>query len=289
MVTGWKKLSGNWYYFQSNGAMFGKGWHKIGSHWYYMYDSGAIATNTWVGNDYFDNSGAWVPGKTRYQQGWVKNGTRWWYRHSDGSYTKNGWEKINGQYYLFDSSGYMLTGWQKVKGTWYYLQSSGAMMGQGWHQINGNWYYMYSSGAMAANTWIGNYYVNASGVRSEAPKEYDLLEVCPPYQTSASILSNFSMGGTKYSSGISCSGYALYNFGKNYTTLSFDLGHRDDYFMEENQTLSIYLDNKLVRSIDLDPWALPGHYTVNVSGAQQLKISGSTYAGVFALGNLKVR
>ena len=164
MVTGWKKINGNWYYFQSDGAMLGRGWHKIGSHWYYMYKSGIMASNTWIGDDFVDANGIWFPEKIRYQEGWVKSGSRWWYRHADGSYTKNGWERINGCYYLFDKSGYMLTGWQKVGGNWYYLRNDGAMFEKGWHKIGNNYYYMYASGAMAKSTWIGEYYVNASGI-----------------------------------------------------------------------------------------------------------------------------
>ena len=33
----------------------------------------------------------------------------------------------------------------------------------GWQQIGGKWYYLQSNGAMAADTWIDNYYVDASG------------------------------------------------------------------------------------------------------------------------------
>ena len=33
--------------------------------------------------------------------------------------------------------------------------------------IGGKWYYLESSGAMASDTWIGEYYVNASGVWEE--------------------------------------------------------------------------------------------------------------------------
>ena len=34
----------------------------------------------------------------------------------------------------------------------------------GWKQIGNTWYYFYSGGGMASNTWIGNSYVNESGV-----------------------------------------------------------------------------------------------------------------------------
>ena len=298
MVTGWKKISGNWYYLQSDGAMLERGWHKIGSRWDYIYKSGIMASNTWIGDDYVDANGVWIPGKVRYQEGWVKSGSRWWYRHADGGYTKNGWEKINGQYYLFDSNGYMLNGWQKVKGTWYYLQSSGAMMGRGWHQINGNWYYMYDSGAMAANTWIGEYYVNDSGVRVESKKEYDLLEVCPPYKTQRyEKWSNLSMAGIEYNSGISIggtgywgeTGYALFNLSGKYTTLSFTVGNIDSRGVAWEESLSIYLDGELAWSIDLDPYALPVQYTVKVAGAKQMKMEGSLWAGDFGIVNLKIK
>lgn len=163
MATGWRNIGGTWYYLHESGAMLGEGWHWLGEKCYYMHGSGAMAANTWIGNDYVDNSGAWIPGKVKTQSGWIQNSGRWWYRHADGSYTRNGWEKIGGQWYLFDNAGWMLTGWQKVGGTWYYLQESGAMLGEGWHWIGGKCYYMYGSGAMAANTWIGNDYVDGSG------------------------------------------------------------------------------------------------------------------------------
>lgn len=162
MVTGWVNMNGTWYYYApGNGGMYGQGWHWINGKCYYMYASGAMAANTWIGNDYVDGSGAWVPGYARAS--WIKSGNRWWYRHSDGSYTRSGWELINGTWYHFDGSGWMQTGWLNLNGTWYYLAPSGAMYGQGWHWINGKCYYMYASGAMAANTRIGGYYVDGSG------------------------------------------------------------------------------------------------------------------------------
>ena len=42
------------------------------------------------------------------------------------------------------------------------MSASGAML-TGWQQISGKWYYLQSDGAMAADTWIDNYYVDASG------------------------------------------------------------------------------------------------------------------------------
>ena len=161
MITGWVKLSGTWYYLTGSGAM-ATGWIQVGGTWYYMNTSGAMVTDTWIGNNYVDGSGAWIPGKVKAQAGWIQSGNRWWYRHADGSYTKNNWEAINGTWYYFDGAGWMVTGWIKLSGTWYYLTGSGAMA-TGWIQVGGTWYYMNASGAMVTDTWIGDNYVDGSG------------------------------------------------------------------------------------------------------------------------------
>ena len=44
---------------------------------------------------------------------------------------------------------------------WYYYKN-GVML-TGWQVVNGTWYYMEENGLMASDTWIGDYYVDASG------------------------------------------------------------------------------------------------------------------------------
>lgn len=165
MKTGWLNYYGSWYYLgtKDDGAMK-TGWQQVGGTWYYMYDSGVMAANTWIGDYYVNNSGAWVVGKVKPQPKWIKSGFRWWYCHSDGSYTTNGWEYIGNTWYYFDGAGWMQTGWLQTGGHWYYLggANDGAMK-TGWQQVKNVWYYMYESGEMAADTWIGEYYVNADG------------------------------------------------------------------------------------------------------------------------------
>ena len=189
MVTGWVRLSGTWYYLTGSGAM-ATGWIQVGGTWYYMNASGAMVTDTWIGNNYVDGSGAWIPGKVKAQAGWVQSGNRWWYRHADGSYTKNNWEAINGTWYYFDGAGWMVTGWIKLSGTWYYMNASGAMVtdtwigdnyvdGSGawvqgktraqayWVQNNGGWLYVQEDGSYAKSTWKTidgkEYYFGADG------------------------------------------------------------------------------------------------------------------------------
>ena len=163
MVTGWLKLPSGWYYLTGSGAM-ATGWIQLGNTWYYLNESGTMQADTWIGNNYVDGSGAWIPGKVKAQAGWVQSGSRWWYRHVDGSYTRNNWEMINGSWYYFDGAGWMTTGWLKLGNNWYYLNPDNGAMATGWIQLGSTWYYMNGSGAMETDTWIGNSYVDANGV-----------------------------------------------------------------------------------------------------------------------------
>jgi uncharacterized repeat protein (TIGR02543 family) len=177
MATGWLKLGNTWYYMNGSGAML-TNWQKIGGIWYYFNGSGAMLTN-WqkIGGNwyYFNESGkmltGWqIIGKTWYYMngsgamltGWQKISGSWYYMNGSGAML-TGWQKISGSWYYMNGSGAMLTGWQKISGSWYYMNGSGKML-TGWQKIGGSWYYMNGSGAMASNTWIGNSYVNGSGV-----------------------------------------------------------------------------------------------------------------------------
>ena len=62
MATGWLKLSSGWYYLTGSGAM-ATGWVQVGNTWYYMNESGVMQADTWIGDNYVDGSGAWIPGK----------------------------------------------------------------------------------------------------------------------------------------------------------------------------------------------------------------------------------
>ena len=74
--------------------------------------------------------------------GWKKDEKGTKYQRANGSFAKDEWEPVNGIWYHFDENGYMQTGWLNLDGTWYYLNDDGSM---------------------AKDTWIGTYYVDASG------------------------------------------------------------------------------------------------------------------------------
>ena len=164
MVTGWIKLSGTWYYLTGSGAM-ATGWIQVGGTWYYMNASGAMVTDTWIGDNYVDGSGAWVQGKTRAQAYWVQNNGGWLYVQEDGSYAKSTWKTIDGKEYYFGADGYMVTGWLKQGSTWYYLKPTAKNSTE-------------KVGEKAYNYWvgtagIGGYYIDKYG-RMVAGKDYSL-------------------------------------------------------------------------------------------------------------------
>ena len=141
MVTGWLKLDGIWYYFNTSGARISNCWYWVGNQCYYFDKDGKMASDTWVGEYYVNVSGAWEPGKKKENNEsvqkpeqkpamapakaqWVNTSGRWWYRHADGNCTKSGWEYIENEWYYFDKDGWMTTGYQNVDGTWYYLKKN---------------------------------------------------------------------------------------------------------------------------------------------------------------------
>jgi len=138
LITGWKYVDGDWYYFNS-AAKDGRdkgymqtGWLDYNGNRYYFYGNGQMAT------------------------GFINLGDDYYY-YLDESDTS--------------SMGTMKTGWQKIQGKWFYFNTTPGsgflgMMKKGWQKIDGNWYYFYyDEGSMAHDTWIDGYYVNSNGVR----------------------------------------------------------------------------------------------------------------------------
>ena len=110
MKTGWQQIENNWYYFDGSGAMK-TDWILLGKTWYYMepdgkmvtgrqtirekeyyFDAsgamktgwiklegkdcyynpdGALMKDTWIGDYYVDETGAWIPNK--FKPKWIKD------------------------------------------------------------------------------------------------------------------------------------------------------------------------------------------------------------------------
>lgn len=137
LQTGWRSISGSWYWFDPSTGAMASGWIWDGSNWYYANVIG------------------------RMQTGWVRNGGSWYYLEDSGAMA-TGWRMVDGYWYYLSGSGAMLTGWQKLGGSWYLLDDSGAMK-TSWQKVDGVWYFLSDSGAMVHDFWVGDYYLTTSG------------------------------------------------------------------------------------------------------------------------------
>ena len=122
MATGFlKRMSGEWVYADSDGALV-SGWVRDGGQWYYLDPASHVMAT-----------------------GWVADRGSWYYLTGSGAMAI-GWVNDGGTWYFLNASGKMATGWVKDRGTWYYLAPSGAML-TGTHVINGRTYVFDDSGA----------------------------------------------------------------------------------------------------------------------------------------------
>ncbi|PXV85577.1 glucan-binding repeat-containing protein [Lachnotalea glycerini] len=178
--TGWKKIDGNKYYFDSKGVMK-TGWQTINDKKYYFNESGVMQTGfqTIKKKTYYFNK------KGVMQTGLTKVGSSKYYFDNKGR-MKTGWKTVNSKKYYFDSAGTMTTGFQEIKGKTYYFNKQGVMqtgltkvgskkyffdskgrMKTGIKTINKKKYYFDSTGAMQTGFQEINgktYYFNKSGV-----------------------------------------------------------------------------------------------------------------------------
>lgn len=295
MATYWRVVGGKWHYFGADGAER-YGWLKLGSTWYYLDENGEMQTN-WQKIDgswyLFDGSGAMVTQ-------WKSVYGAWYYFGSDGA-MRTGWASVGGTWYHFDENGIMETEWTYVDGEWYYLGSNGAMYGGGWHYISGAWYYMYSSGVMARNTWIGDYFVNGSGVMVDASQGVYLLDVMKPYITPGDYYEytnkTFAMGGDYYTNGFACrSGYeraTYFNVAGKYKKISFILGSLDNNQIETTGTeVRILADGKQVASFETKRGDLPKACEASINNCKQLQIvvqCKEYMGGMVGIAELKVK
>ena len=122
METGWKQLSGVWYYFNPNGGFMQTGWIQTNGKWYYL-DAGTGGMKTgWIENPV--GSGDWYyldpnDGGAMHGGGWMQLGGKWYYLNpvADGTWGKQiqGWVQDGGYTYYMQAStnpaeGWMLTG-----------------------------------------------------------------------------------------------------------------------------------------------------------------------------------
>ena len=183
IATGWQEWQGSKYYLNSDGTMRSNEWRlddtgkirylcswggayknrsaKINGR-SYTFNNNADVTNTqWIAMD-----GTWKLAKDgRIATGWQTWENNLYYLNSDGSMKANEAFTDGGKLYFFRSwGGAYKNCWYTSNGKKYYLHDNSAAYQNEWLKADGKWYYFQSDSTMAIDTWIDNYYVNASGV-----------------------------------------------------------------------------------------------------------------------------
>ncbi len=145
--------------------------------------------------------------------------------------------------------------------------------------------------------WVATGFVNASlsGSSGSDDTDYDptegkslLLSVCPPYETAGYEKSDLiKMGGDNYVNGFTLAreGYALFNLEGKYSTIEFDFGHVDQTEMKD-ATIQFTLDGVTGKVIEAHAGDLPQHYSIDVTGVSQVKITTSGYWTTYGFANL---
>lgn len=130
---------------------------------------------------YYDSNGEIVlhklitiKGKTYYfdRNGYLKKNCLFTYRsntyyaNKSGVIAKNKFVDFeNDTRFFFDKDGKQVTGFVNYNGHTYYCPASGSVFKKCWKKIGSYYYYFRSGGYIAKNTWIDDYYVDASGRR----------------------------------------------------------------------------------------------------------------------------
>lgn len=183
LATGWQEWQGSKYYLNSDGTMRSNEWRldDTGKIRYlcswggayknrsaningrsYTFNSNADVTNTqWIAMD-----GTWKLAKDgRIATGWQTWDKNLYYLNSDGTMKANEAFTDGGKLYFFRSwGGAYKNCWYTSNGKKYYLHDNSAAYQNEWLKADGKWYYFQSDSTMATDTWIDNYYVDASGV-----------------------------------------------------------------------------------------------------------------------------
>ena len=115
-------------------------------------------------------------------------------------------------------------------------------------------------------------------------ESYNLLSVCPPYETRLYSSDIFKIGGISYTNSFRLFGdsfgsaYAYFNLNGEYQSLSFDIGHPDGDSSASGPCY-IYLDGELVSLVEVNPNKILESYTIPLNGALQMRIEVARNGG----------
>ncbi|MCD7955055.1 MAG: NlpC/P60 family protein [Lachnospiraceae bacterium] len=175
--TGFVTLEGNTYYYKS-ATQYVTGWFKVSGKYYYADSDGIVQKSTWIGKCYVNSSGVRVTGMKKigsktylfqsngkiYSKTWVKYNGKYYYCNSSGVVQMSKWLTLSGKKYYVNSSGVRVTGWKTISKKKYYFSSAGVMQ-TGVITVSSKLYYLGTDGVLFTSGWAtSSYYANSSGV-----------------------------------------------------------------------------------------------------------------------------
>lgn len=126
-----------------------------------------------------------------------------------------------------------------------------------------------------------------------ATLEGNMLEKCAPYYMYSSSIEDFTMAGTDYKEGIKFrvafdhNTQVGFHLGKNFDSMSFDVGHIDGTAAGSSEiVLTVLADNEELQAIPLNNEDVPKRITLDVSEVNQLNFVWSCryYDSYFGMG-----
>ena len=295
VATGMTKIGKKTYFFTSAGKKR-TGWVTYQKKAYYFSKKGVLQKNKWVGSRYVNSEGTVAHGWTKIGKytyyfnskgykvtGWVnENGNRYflnklgqlqkkrwlwskkYYASASGAVLK-GLNAIGGNLYYFNTTNGAIVKnrLQAVGNDTYYLQKNGTAAKNKWVTISSKQYYFQTDGKMAKGTWVGQYYVDANGIKTSQTKTVG-------WKTTNGQKYYFDANGNMTTGFATISGnrYFFNNSGVMLTGLQEIAGIKYYFYPEGNMAVSttIVVGTK--------------QYTVNESGIvtaeENLKINGAT-------------
>ena len=143
-------------------SLNGKTYTSTRSQTIYVYQ------NEWVNRVWYNKDGSqtYAP-----KMSWKRNKTGWWLQDTSGWYPRNQWQKVDGEWYYFNSKGYMASEewvdgyWLSKNGAWTYkkkaewkrygnkwmYKTSDWIAKKGRQKIDGTWYYFDLNGYLVTN------------------------------------------------------------------------------------------------------------------------------------------
>jgi len=175
--TGFVTFEGNTYYYKS-ATQYVTGWFKVSGKYYYADSDGIVQKSKWIGKRYVNSNGVRVTGWKKigsktyifqsngkiYFKTWVKYNGKYYYCNAKGVVQTSKWITVSGEKYYVNAKGVRVTGWKTISKKKYYFSSAGVMQ-TGVQKISGKLYYFDSDGVLVTSGWASSsYYANSSGV-----------------------------------------------------------------------------------------------------------------------------